>query len=110
MAYDADGLASLSLAAGVVALALWLGMMALRRLRGAGFGTRNDDCRIVRSLAVGSRERIVVVAIGARQLVVGVGTTSVSLLCELDAPLPAPAAAAAFGAALGQAAAQWRRQ
>jgi flagellar protein FliO/FliZ len=43
---------------------------------------------ILRSLAVGSRERILVVCVGAKQLVVGVAPSGFSFLCELDEPLP----------------------
>lgn len=109
MAYGADGLASLSLTAAVVAALLWLALLALRRLRSdSPAAATRGDCRVMRTLAVGPRERILVVAVGSRQLVVGVGGAAVSLLCELDEPLPAPAAGA-LGSGLRQAVMQWRR-
>jgi flagellar protein FliO/FliZ len=107
--YGADGLASLSLAAAAVAALLWFALLALRRLRPDGVAARGDDCRIMRSLAVGPRERILVVAVGSRQLVVGVGSAAVSLLCELDEPLAPAPATAGFSGAVRQATARWRR-
>jgi flagellar protein FliO/FliZ len=110
VAYGADGLASLSLTAAVVAALLWFALLALRRLRSGSPAAGGGDCRVMRTLAVGPRERILVVAVGSRQLVVGVGSAAVSLLCELDAPLPAPAAATAgLAGGLRQVAARWRR-
>ena len=44
--------------------------------------------RVVASLAVGQRERAVVVQVGDRQLLLGVAPGRVELLHELGAPLP----------------------
>ena len=108
MPYDADGLGSLSLTLGIIVLLLWGGIWAMRRMRpGIGFGNARD-CIILRSLALGPRERLVVVQVGARHLVIGIGSASVSLLCELDEPLPAVAAEGQFGEAVRKAMGRWR--
>jgi flagellar protein FliO/FliZ len=108
MPIEPDGLASMTLAIGLVVLLLWAAIWALRRLRPAA-GVNSGDCAVLRTLALGPRERLVVVRVGAKQLVVGVGTAAVSLLCELDEPLP-PAAAFrdTFATAVGQAMRTWR--
>lgn len=109
MPYEADGLASLSLAIGVIVVLLWAALWLLRRMRPNGVMWRNEDCTIIRSLALGPRERLVVVSVGKKQLVVGVGAAAISLLCELDEPVsPTPPATAGFGAAIRKAREQWR--
>lgn len=108
MPYDADGLGSVSLTLGIIVLLLWGGIWAMRRMRpGTGFGSARD-CTILRSLALGPRERLLVVEIGARQLVIGVGSASVSLICELDQRLPTTAADDRFGEAIKKAVGRWR--
>jgi flagellar protein FliO/FliZ len=108
MPIESDGLASLSLTIGLIVMLLWGAIWALRRLRPGG-GAAGGDCAVVRSLALGPRERLLVVQIGGKHLVVGVGATSVSLLCELAEPLP-PAATvnAPFAAAISKAVKSWR--
>lgn len=108
MPYDADGLGSLTLTLGIIVLLLWAGIWAMRRMRpGVGLGQARD-CTILRSLALGPRERIVVVQVGVRQLVIGIGAASVSLLCELDERLPAVIADDRFGEAVRKAVGRWR--
>jgi len=101
--YDAIGLDSLSLTLGIIVVLLWGGIWAMRRLRPGTVVGNSRDCSIVRSLALGPRERLLVVQVGARHLVIGVGSTSVSLLCELDGPLPAAAGDARFGETMRKA-------
>jgi flagellar protein FliO/FliZ len=107
--YDADGLGSLSLTLGIIVLLLWGGIWAMRRMRpGVGLGNARD-CTILRSLALGPRERLLVVEVGARQLVIGIGSASVSLICELDEKLPTAAAGDdRFGEAIRKAVGRWR--
>jgi flagellar protein FliO/FliZ len=107
--YDADGLGSLSLTLGIIVLLLWGGIWAMRRMRpGVGLGNARD-CTILRSLALGPRERLLVVEVGARQLVIGIGSASVSLICELDDKLPTVAAGDdRFGEAIRKAVGRWR--
>ena len=108
MPSDADGIASLSLTFAVIVLVLVGALWGVRRLRpGAGWGAR--DCTVLRSLAVGPRERLLVVRIGGKQLVVGVGSAAVSLICELDEPLSSGSVAEDnFGDAIRKAMRSWR--
>jgi len=108
MPYDADGLGSMSLTLGVIVLLLWGAIWAMRRMR-PGFGLANArDCAVLRSLTLGPRERLLVVQIGPRHLVIGVGSGSVSLICELTEPLPAAAGDDRFGEAVKKAVGRWR--
>ena len=108
MPYDADAFGSLSLTLGVIVLLLWGGIWAMRRMRpGAGFGNARD-CTILRSLALGPRERLLVVQIGGRNLVIGIGSASVSLLCELDEPLASPANDERFAETIRKTMGRWR--
>lgn len=108
MPYDAVGLDSLTLTLGAVVLLLWGGIWAMRRLRpGAGIGYARD-CTVLRSLTLGPRERLLVVRVGARQLVIGIGSNSVALLCELDEALPEAAGDDRFGEAIKKAVGRWR--
>lgn len=78
------------------ALALVLGLILglawlLKRLPGTGF-RQVEGMRVVAQLALGTKERAVVVEVGGRQLLLGVTPGSVSLLQELPEPLPPPEA------------------
>jgi flagellar protein FliO/FliZ len=106
--YDAVGLDSLTLTLGIIVLVLWGGIWAMRRLRPGSVVGNSRDCSVVRSLALGPRERLLVVQVGTRHLVIGVGSTSVSLLCELDGPLPAAAGDPRFGETMRKALGRWR--
>jgi flagellar protein FliO/FliZ len=109
--YQADGLASFTLAAGVVVALLWAALWALRRLRPNGAAARHADCRVIRSLALGPREKLLVVSVGTKQLVLGVGASPISLLCELDEIAALSAAAnSGFGDAFRKAREQWHRE
>jgi flagellar protein FliO/FliZ len=108
--YDLEDLTSLSLTLAVLVLLLWGAVWLVRRMRpGAVSPWDGRDCAVIRSVALGPRERLLVVRVGSRQLVVGVGAASVALLCELDEPLP-PAGSAErnFGEAVRKAIGRWR--
>jgi flagellar protein FliO/FliZ len=106
---EADGLASLSLAIGAIVVLLWGAMWLLRRVRPNLAAAGGRDCAIVRSLALGSRERLMVVRVGARNLVIGVSSNAVSLLCELEEPLASVTPASQrFGEVIRSAATRWR--
>lgn len=108
--YDADSLSSLSLTIALVVVLLWGAVWLMRRMR-PGMPAMLDtrDCAILRSLTLGPRERLLVVRVGSRHLVVGVGSAQVSLLCELDEPLPQGAAGdQKFGEAVRKAMGRWR--
>jgi flagellar protein FliO/FliZ len=109
MPYQTDGIASLCLSVGVVVVLLWAALWALRRARPGSFATSTEDCKIMRSLPLGPRERLLVVAIGTKQFVLGVSTAAISRLGELDEPLPPIVPAnAGFGDAMRKARERWR--
>jgi flagellar protein FliO/FliZ len=100
---EPGGYASLLLTVGLIVALLWGAVWALRRLR-PGVASGGGDCAIVRALALGPRERLLVVRVGDKHLVVGIGATTVSLLCELPEPLPPGSAAGAnFATIIGKA-------
>lgn len=91
--------ASGSLGGAVFALVLVVGLiLALswlaRRIPalGGGGGGAHPALRVVGSLALGPRDRLVVVAVGETQLLLGVGAGGTRTLHTLDQPLPAPGA------------------
>lgn len=75
----------------VVGLILALAWLA-RRMPGIGAGASNPALRVVGSLALGPRERLVVVEVGQTQLLLGVGNGGTRTLHTLEAPLPEAAA------------------
>lgn len=88
-----------SLGGAVLALVLVVGLILLlswlaRRMPGLGLGAggANPALRIVGSLALGPRDRLVVVEVGETQLLLGVGAGGTRTLHTLAEPLPAAAA------------------
>jgi flagellar protein FliO/FliZ len=78
----------------IVGLILALGWLA-RRMPGFGGGAASKTgLRLVASLPVGARERVVVVEVGGTQLLLGVGAGGVRTLHTLDEPLPESATGA----------------
>lgn len=71
----------------VVGLILALGWL-LKRMPGFNRGAGGNGLRVVASLPVGVRERVVVVDVNGTQLLLGVGSGGVRTLHVLDAPLP----------------------
>ena len=93
----------------VVGLILALAWLARRMpgLGGALGGARGTAAlRIVGSLALGPRERVVVVAVGDTQLLLGVGAGGTRTLHTLDAPLPEQGAGQKTAPAFAQLLAQ----
>ncbi|TYT27554.1 flagellar biosynthetic protein FliO [Luteimonas viscosa] len=78
----------------VVGLILLLSKLA-KRMPGLGGASANPALRIVGSLALGPRDRLVVVEVGDTQLLLGVGAGGTRTLHTLDQPLPAVAAKSA---------------
>jgi flagellar protein FliO/FliZ len=108
MPHETDGLASLSLTIGAIVLVLWGAVWVLRRSRPNLAAAGGRDCAILRSLTLGPRERLVVVRVGTKNLVIGVSSNAVSLLCELTEPLaPIAPASERFGEAIRSAAKRW---
>jgi flagellar protein FliO/FliZ len=87
----------------VVGLILALGWIA-KRLPGFRGASGNGALRVVSQLTLGPRERVVVVAVGDTQLLIGVGAGGLRTLHTLQEPLPvaAPAATPAFAQLLAQ--------
>lgn len=87
----------------VIALILALAWLAKRMpVLGGGAGS-NPALRIVGSLALGPRERVVVVAVGDTQLLLGVGAGGTRTLHTLSEPLPVAASTTpAFAQLLAQ--------
>ncbi|GAB3049349.1 flagellar biosynthetic protein FliO [Stenotrophomonas tumulicola] len=72
----------------VLALVVALGWL-LRRLPGSSF-RQSEAIRLVASVAVGAKERVVVLEVNGEQLLLGVTAGGISRLHTLDAPLPPP--------------------
>lgn len=105
-AAPAAGVSFASLAGMVMALLMVLALILamawlLRRLSGMG-GQGAQSLRTVASLAVGAKERVIVVQAGETQLLLGVTAHQVTLLHQLEKPLPANAPANTFAALLAQ--------
>ena len=96
-----------SLAAFVLVIAMIPAAVWLLKRAQAMRPARDGALQLVAGLAVGPRERIAVVNVGERALVVGITAHGITHLATLDAPLPLPqgpqpgAAAAAAVAAVG---------
>ncbi|SOU00516.1 flagellar biosynthetic protein FliO [Xanthomonas arboricola] len=74
----------------VLALIVGLGWL-LKRMPGSGFRS-TEGLRVVTSLAVGAKERVVVVEVNGQQLLLGVTAGGINTLHTLHEPLPsAPA-------------------
>lgn len=58
---------------------------------GQGTFLSNSNMKIINSLSLGTKEKIVVVEIGERQLLLGVTANSIQTLHKLEAPLPVAA-------------------
>ena len=80
--WDSWALSSL-LVIGIILVLGWL----LRRLRGASLLGGSRQLKVVSSLALGQRERLVVVQVGEEQYLLGVTAQQISGLGKLDIPL-----------------------
>jgi flagellar protein FliO/FliZ len=78
-------LLSLLLVIGVILLAAWL----LRRLPGIN-ASGNSLLKVRATLAVGMKERLLLVEAGGETLLIGVSASGVQCLHRFDAPLPEP--------------------
>ena len=72
----------------VLALIVGLGWV-LKRLPGSGFKPA-DGLRVVASLNVGAKERVVVVEVNGQQLLLGVTAGGINTLHQLPEALPTP--------------------
>lgn len=100
-AKGADPSAAGSVAQTIIGLGLVVGVIfalawAVRRFTSLP-GMASGSIRLLGGLSVGTRERVVLLQVGATQLVVGVAPGRVQTLHVLDQPIAAPAAAPAPG-------------
>jgi len=95
-------LLSLLLVIGALLAVLWL----LRRVQG-GFAGGGNGLRLTGGLSLGGKERVVVLKVGERVLLLGVAPGSVTLLGELDEP---PAADAPAPPSVRDLIERWRRR
>lgn len=72
----------------VLALIVGLGWL-LKRMPGSGFRPA-EGMRVVASLNVGAKERVVVVEVNGEQLLLGVTAGGINTLHRLPEPLPTP--------------------
>ncbi len=86
----AEHLIRVVLALGAILALIFAATWVVRRMGYLQFGG-NEDFRVVASLAVGQRERLIVVKVGEEQIVVGVAPGRISRIHRLDRPLPEPA-------------------
>lgn len=70
----------------VVALILFLAWV-LKKMQLPGVGGNNGPMKVIRQLAVGQKERIVLIQVGDEQLLVGVTATNINLLSKLENPI-----------------------
>ena len=86
------------------------GFLWLVRRRFGPIGPAKIECTVMGALAVGPRERLVVVHVEGKRLLLGVTGGAISLLCELPETMASTstAAPAGFGVALAQAFDRWR--
>ncbi|MCC5792966.1 MAG: flagellar biosynthetic protein FliO [Legionellaceae bacterium] len=66
-----------------ICIVFWL----LRRLQKGGFSLQ-QGMRFISSMSMGSRERLVLVEVGGRYLLLGVTSAQVNLLCDFGDALP----------------------
>ena len=91
---------ALALVLGLIFALAWLA----RRMPGLAGMRGGSGLRVVASLALGTRERLVVVEVGQTQLLLGTGAAGTRLLHTLETPLPVepPPQAPAFAQLLAQ--------
>lgn len=82
----ASAVLALLLVVGLILLLAWLA----KRMPGLT-GATHPGLRVLGSVALGPRDRVVLVEVGETQLLVGVGAGGPRTLHTLDAPLPVPA-------------------
>lgn len=103
------GLMPLLVGMGVVVLMLG-GLLWLVRRRFGPTGSAKIDCSVMGALALGPRERLVMVRVEGKRLLLGVTNNAIGVLCELpeNAAAPSAPAPAGFSAVLAQAFDRWR--
>lgn len=93
-ATDGTGAAASAVLALMLVVGLILVLAWLAKRMPALAGTTHPGLRVLGSVALGPRDRVVLVEVGSTQLLVGVGAGGPRTLHTLETPLPAPAPAA----------------
>jgi flagellar protein FliO/FliZ len=105
---DAGGLVRVCLSLAVVIALIFAAGWVLRRLQGGGVRA-GGHLRCIESVAVGLKERIVLVDAGGRQMLLGVAPGNVRTLHVFDEPIAAAAPSVVSpSAAFRTVFAQWR--
>ena len=96
-AFQPDGSGAGSLGGALVALLLVVGLILglawlAKRMPGMGAAAGNRNLKLVGSLSIGPRERVVVVDVGGTQLLLSTGPGGTRTLHTLEQPLPEPEA------------------
>ncbi len=78
---------------GLVLVTIFVCAWVLKKMRFSQFG--GAKAKVVTTLALGARERVMVVEIGQQQYLLGVTAQSIQLLDKLDTPLEVETGAAA---------------
>lgn len=94
-AFQSGGSGAGSVGGALVALLLVVGLIfalawLARRMPGLGGATGNRNLKLVGSLSIGPRERVVVVDVGGTQLLLSTGAGGTRTLHTLAQPLPEP--------------------
>jgi flagellar protein FliO/FliZ len=88
-AVGAGGLAQVTLSLLLVLAAVFAAAWVVRRLR--GFGKFNNGAlQVITEIAVGTKERVVLIQVGNQQLLIGVAPGRVSTLHVLSEPVSTP--------------------
>ena len=83
-----SGLAQVTFSLALVLAAVFAAAWLLKRVRGFNGARQDETLRIVAERAVGPRERVVLLQVGERQVLVGVANGSVRTLLEVPAQEP----------------------
>ena len=83
-------------------LASIVAMVWLMKRMGTMGGIRNSQLKIVAALNLGSREKLVVIQVGEKQLLIGVTPSSINTLHTLEIPLELDSAPELFSNALAE--------
>ncbi|MFD2180249.1 flagellar biosynthetic protein FliO [Veronia pacifica] len=99
--------ADLKLGTTLISLFLVLGLIlalswVVKRLKVPGLPNGQSGMRIISQLAVGQKERVMVVEVNKEQVLIGVTGQQITLLKTLNEPMEAPATPTSFSEHLNQ--------
>ena len=76
----------------VVVILLLVGVLVLLRRFNGVSSQMSGNMRVISSVGVGQRERVVLLQVGEEQILVGVGPGNVRKICAFDEPVVEPSA------------------